>query len=159
MKFLSIIFILIFAFAASGQTKPQTILVKLSVQSPDPTLSSLLLNKLTAEFSLIKDIELTDKLHIFELEVVGMEIKTSTGVFIGYALSTTITRTDLCKSLLSDEETYKPVEILETHTITLTDKTRMQKDLKEIVSYLNAKIEPIRKASKNIRVIPRNDKE
>lgn len=159
MKLLSIIFILIFTFTAFGQAKPQTLLVKLSVQSPDPTLKTLLLNKLSAEFNQLKDVELTDKLNIYELEVVAMEIKTSTGIFIGYALSTTITRTELCKSFLSDEETYKPIGILETHTITLTDKTRMQKDLNEIVSYLNAKLEPIRKASKNIKVIPRNKEE
>lgn len=157
MKLLSIIFILVFAFSAFGQTKPRNLLVKLTVQSPDSNLKSLLSTKLSAELGLIKDIELTDKLNIYELEVVAMEVKTSTGIFIGYALSTAIIRTELCKPFLSDEEKYKPVGILETHTITLTDKTRMQRDLKDIVAYLNAKLEPIREASKSIKVIPRNE--
>lgn len=146
--FLIIVILAIFGSICVGQK----IRVKLSVSSPDRTISADLNKRFQNELRKITDINLVDELNVFELEVIAMEIKTSKNIFIGYALSTVVYSKSLCKPLLSSSDEYKPIDSSISHSITLTDKSKIDSDVKSIVNYFNSKLNPMRNEMKTMKI-------
>lgn len=150
-------FLLILILTLSFSTYSQSnfaLRIKLSVNSPSPSLQKRIYESLTNEISNYNDIKIVETGFIFEYEVVAIEVKTSKNVFVSYALSNLISRTVLCEQFPSNVGKYSPILTPLTHSITFTNNENMSKTSKELIEYLNIRyLDPVRNASKQTKSI------
>lgn len=149
---LSILFcIIVLSFGVGpvyGQTNitPKTIRISLTVEAPSSTLQNKVFAMVLAELKKTPDLEIVDDVYIYGLELVAYDIRTSTGVNLGIALSTVTTNVIPCNPIF-DSKTGKvnaKYQVLR-HALTLTDNRRLRADVQTIVADFNKRIDPMRK--------------
>ena len=153
-QFIFVVLLVVFcSLSVLSQTNSVSINVKLTANSSDPILKTLLYKSLSDELSLITDLKLREKGYGYWLDVVATEVKTSKGVSMGYALSMTITSTRNCKPLGADPNSndISIYDDLVFHQIVLTDKANLNRTSKQIVEGFNTAIEPFRKLLKSLK--------
>lgn len=133
----------------NGQTDitPKTIFINLTVESPNAALKNRVRAAFLAELKKTPDLELVDDRYVFGLEVVAYDIRTSTGLNFGFAMSTITTSIVACQDILNTKDLKYRVD---RHALTLTDNARLGSEVQAIVADFNKRIDPVRKVKVTI---------
>lgn len=141
--------ILFLAFlSVNGQTDitPKTIRINLTVEAPSPATKIKVYNAFLTELRKIPDLQLVDDGYVYGLEIVACDIRTSTGVDLGLALSTVTTNVVACQDILQKKDgRFNAKYQVVSHAVTLTDAARLRSEAQSIVANFNRRLDPMRK--------------